>query len=104
MIAFLYHAKNVQKFKSESLIACRNLISIKFRAKLLLVGPVLCEPMGLLPGKWCFVRTNDGAPRNLILDREEKILKKHPPELQESDQDATKYIQKLIDIRGRANL
>ena len=50
------------------------------------------------------MRTNDGAPRNLILDREEKILKKHPPELQESDQDATKYIQKLIDIRGRANL
>ena len=50
------------------------------------------------------MRTNDGAPRNLILDRKEKILKKHPPELQESDQDATKYIQKLIDIRGRANL
>ena len=62
MIAFLYHAKNVQKFKSESLIACRNLISIKFRAKLLLVGPVcvdqwdcspesdvLCGPMMVLP-------------------------------------------------------
>ena len=81
MIAFLYHAKNVQKFKSESLIACRNLISIKFRAKLLLVGPVcvdqwdcspecdvLCGPMMVLPEIWLWIEKR-------------RILKKHPPDM-----------------------
>ena len=104
MIAFLCHAKNVQKFKSESLIACRNLISIKFRAKLLLVGPfcvdqwdcspecdVLCGPMMVLPEIWFWIEKRRYSRNILLSSRKVTRMQR-------------KYIQKLIDICGRANL